>query len=310
MTVASDLDKLAVLRIPELQEIFLDVMQGIVDSAMLNEMVAAIEANDVERLFRASGFTPAALNPIVDSIEQIYQDSAETTAGSFPKRISTPTGPALFRFNMRNPTVEKDLKEKSSELITRLTEEARQNVRSVLEQGVINGDNPKTTALNIVGRVDPVTKQRVGGVIGLTQNQEQWVRNVQRYLEQGDSRYFSLKLRDKRFDSIVQKSFESGQPIASDTIEKIVTRYKASALKFRGESIARTETIQSINRGEFMANMQLVEDGLVQRSAMTKEWDDVGDRKVRVHIVRLPRNTEKEKVSVLMNLSSHLPARA
>lgn len=281
MTVYTSLEQLIALKIPEIQRLFLEVMQDIVDRAILSEMIAAIEANDAERLFKATGFTPAALAPIIDAIEQVYKDSAETTTDGMPKRIRTPTGLAIFRFDMRNPRVENDLKVNSSILITRLTEEARQNVRNALQDGMIKGDNPRTTALNIVGRIDPVTKQRIGGVIGLTENQEMWVRNAERYLKQLDPKYFNLKLRDKRFDSIVQKAIESGKPLSSDDVSKIITRYKAAALKWRGENISRTETIQALNRGEYMANMQLVQEGLIKPEQVTKEWDDVGDSRVR-----------------------------
>jgi hypothetical protein len=281
MAIYSTLEKIEALKIPEVRRIFLEVMQDIVDGAMIDEMIAAIEANDAERLFRATGFTPAALGPILDSIEQIYQDSAETTVAGWPKRIRTPTGLFLFRFDMRNPRVEQDLKTISSKLISAIEEDVRQNVRNALQQGAIDGANPRATALNIVGRIDPVTKKRTGGLVGLTEHQGNWVRNTQRYLEQLDPKYFNLKLRDKRFDSLVQKAIDSGKSIPKDDIERLTTAYKNKALKHRGDAIARTETVQTMNRGEFMANTQAVEQGLIARDAVTKEWDDTGDKKVR-----------------------------
>ncbi len=86
-------------------------------------------------------------------------------------------------------------------------------MRITLERGQLEGNNPRVTALDIVGRIDPVTKKRVGGVIGLTNNQEQWVANGRRYLEQLDSKYFNLELRDKRFDGTVKKAIEAGKPL-------------------------------------------------------------------------------------------------
>lgn len=281
MTIYSSLDQLAALKIPEIQRIFLEVMQDIVDQAILSEMIAAIETNDPERLFRATGFTPAALGPILDAVEKIYQDSAETTVGGWPKRIRTPTGLMMFRFDMRNPKVEEDLRTISSRLIVQLTEDARQNVRNALQQGMIRGDNPRTTALDIIGRIDPATKKRVGGVIGLTENQGGWVRNATRYLEQLDPKYLTLKLRDKRFDSIVQKAIDSKKPLSTEDVSRLTTSYKNRILKYRGDTIARTETIQTLNRAEYMANKQAVSDGLIQQNAVTKEWDDTGDSKER-----------------------------
>lgn len=281
MTIYSSLDKLEVLKIPEVQKIFLEVMQNIVDSAIIDEMILAIETNDIERLLRATGFSAAALTPILDAVEQVYQDSTETVVASWPKIINSPIGPVVFRFDMRNVKVEQDLKTISSNLITKISEGARQSVREILQQGMIRGDNPRATALNIVGRVDPVSKKRIGGVIGLAANQSQWVVTTQRMLEQSDPRYFERVLRDKRFDSIVQKAIDSGKPLSAADVERLTTAYKNKVLKYRGETIARTETIQTISRGEHAAAMQLVDEGLVNHKAIKKEWDDVGDKKVR-----------------------------
>lgn len=281
MTVYNSLDEMVKLKVPEIQRLFIQTMQEIVDTSILDEMIAAIEAGDAERLFKATGFTAAAIGPIIDAIEQVYKDSAQTTVSEMPSPIITPTGPVMFRFDMRNKNAENDIKTNSSTLISQLTDEARNNVRNTLQAGMIAGDSPRTTALNIIGRIDPTTKKRVGGVIGLTSNQEGWVRSVQQYLTDLNPKYFTLELRDKRFDSIVRKAIASGEALSADDISRLVTRYKASALQYRGENIARTETIQSLNRGEYRANMQLVEEGLIKASAITKEWDDVGDRKVR-----------------------------
>jgi hypothetical protein len=281
MTVYPSLDQLEALKIPEIRRIFLEVMQEIVDRAMIDEMIAAIEAGDPERLFRATGFTPAALTPILDAVEQIYQDTAMTTVSDWPARINTPTGPVIFRFDMRRPTVEEELRTISSKLIAELTEGARMNVRNALFDGQVRGDNPRTTALNIVGRIDPVTKQRVGGLIGLTENQGNWVRSTTRYLEQLDPKYLQLELRDRRFDTIVKKAIDNGEKLSSDDVSRITTSYKNKVLKYRGDMIARTETAQTMNKGEFAATAQLLEDGLVSRDAATKEWDDTKDSRER-----------------------------
>lgn len=275
------LEQLELLRIPEVQKAFLEMIQNIVDRAMINEMVDAIEKNDLERLIRATGFNQAALEPLIESIEKVYKESARVTVSAFPERIITPSGPAIFLFDVRNPRVEEDLRITSGALITHLTDEARENIRAALERNMIKGENPRKTALDIVGVIDPKTKKRTGGIIGLTNNQARWVDNGTRYLENLDKRYFKMTLRDKRFDSIVKKAIDSNEPLSSKQVNQLMNAYKNRALRYRGETIARTETIQSINRGEFAANRQLIDSGAVKAKAVTKEWDDTGDGKVR-----------------------------
>lgn len=303
------LDNLIALTIPEIQDIFLSVMQDIVDRAMLDEMIKAIEAGDAEALFKATGFTVAALTPILDAVEQLYQDTGNLTADGLPNRIRTPLGGSIiFRFNMRNPAVEEDLRTYSSALISRLTEEARDNVRIALQRGMIAGDNPRKTALNIVGRVDPVTKKRIGGILGLTTKQEEWVSNAERYLKDLDSKYFNLSLRDKRFDAKVRKSFEAGKPLNEETRQKIVTLYKNRALKFRADAIARTETIQSVNRSTYQTYKQLLAEG-IDKSAITKVWDDVGDGKTRPSHFAMGRTYGKKGIPVDQEFVSPTGAR-
>ena len=274
-------DDLILLSIPELREIFIETMRDIADAAIIDEMVRAIEAGDPAAAFRAAGFTPAALAPILDNIERIYKESGYLTAGGFPRRLSTPTGDIYFRFNVRNPRAEQQLRDHSTQLATRLTDEARENIRITMERGQIAGNNPRKTALDIVGRIDPVTKQRVGGVIGLTKNQELWISNARRDLENLDKRYFTRSLRDKRFDSTVLKAIESGDPLSTTTIDKLITAYKSSALRYRGESISRTEVAQAVNRASHEAHLQAVDEGALKASAVERYWDDVGDTRTR-----------------------------
>jgi hypothetical protein len=281
MATANTINQLIALSIPEIQKIFLEVMQDLVSQAMLDEMVIAIEAQDAEALYRASGFTPAVLGAILDAVEEVFERSASITVQEWPKRIMTPAGPAVFRFNMRNPATEQQLKEFSSQWITRISDEVRENIRTVMQQGVVNGDNPRRIALDIVGRVNPSTKKREGGVVGLASNQVQWVNSARRYLEQNDPRYFDLTLRDKRFDGIVKSAIDANKPLDQETVSKLLTAYKTSALRYRGENIARTEAIQAVNRGEYAAHAQAISEGILDRRQITKEWDDVGDGRVR-----------------------------
>ena len=297
--MASGFDKLYDLYLPEIQRAFLRAMADIVDRAMLDEMIKAIAANDVEALLRASGFTPAALGQILNTIEVAYENSGQAEVNNWPKRIRTPYGVVQPAFNMRNQVIEEDLRKYSSELITNLTNEARESVRMVLEKGMIDGENPRSTALNIVGRVNTVTRKREGGAIGLANNQVRWSFTTKRYLEQLDEKYFTMELRDKRFDGTVRKAIESGKPLNSDTIVKLVTRYNDNALKYRGESIARTETLQSLNRGQDAAIRQAIGEGNITRQQVKKWWNDTGDGRVRIsHRLAGKKYTDKHAIDI------------
>lgn len=281
MTPRQKLDALADLLVPDLRSAFLAGIQDIVDNVLLRQLVEAIERGDVEGAFRSLGYSPAAMRPIVVAIERAFEQGGVLTGETFPTYLNTTNGKAIFRFDPRNSRSEAWLRDVSSQLITRIEDETRINVRNILTVGMEAGRNPRSVALDIVGRVDPATQQRVGGIVGLTVNQERWVTNTRIKLEQLDAAYFDRDLRDKRFDSIVRKAIDAGKPLSVETIDKLTARYKMNALRYRGESIARTEALRSLNFAEWEAVRQAADMGAINQSATKRIWDSAGDGRVR-----------------------------
>lgn len=286
MTPRQKLDSLVDLFAPEIRAAFISAIQDIVDNAILRQVIEAIESGDVERAFRSLGFSPAAMRPLTAALEKAFEQGGVMTGATFPRYLSTPMGKAVFRFDVRNSRAESWLRDRSSELVTRIEDETRVNVRNVLTDGMKAGRNPRSVALDIIGRIDQ-KGARTGGIVGLTGQQEFWVRSARTKLETLDSKYFGLELRDKRFDGTVRKAIESGKPLPSDIVDKLTTRYKANALRYRGETIGRTEAIHALNRSEWEATKQAVETGAVSASAVTRIWDSAGDTRVRWSHMRL-----------------------
>lgn len=296
------LDDLIDLFTPEIRDVFLAAMQDVVDNAIIGDMIDAIEQGDVIAAFQALGFTQAAMLPIIKIVENAFERGGVLTGDKFPKFLRTPSGRAIFRFDVRNSRAEAWLRDHSSQLVTQLTDEARDNVRSVIERGMIAGNNPRSTALDIVGRIDPVTRNRVGGVVGLTRNQELWVANTRRDLNDlnrivsdefgsipisefrkkiENHPYFARELRRKGSDASIIRELTSGKQINADTIDKLVTAYKSNALRYRGEVIARTEAMQALNRSEYEATLQAVDMGALRSNDVKRVWDSAGDNRVR-----------------------------
>lgn len=281
MTPRQRLDDLINLFVPRIRAAFYAAVENVVDNVILNEVIAAIELGDLDRAFRSLGVSPGALRPLTASLENAFEDGGVMMGATFPRHLDTPGAKIAFHFDVRNRRAEDWLRNQSSTLVTRIENEARNNVRSVLEIGMSEGRNPRNVALDIVGRIDPTTGKRVGGVIGLTENQQFWADSARRKLITLDKDYFTMELRDKRFDRTVAKAIESGKPLPVETVDKLISRYRVNALKFRGDTIARTEAIQSLNRSEWEATKQAVETGAIKESAVQREWDDTGDRRTR-----------------------------
>lgn len=281
MTPQQKLDALIDLFTPEIKAAFTAAIQDVVDNTVLSQVIAAIESGDAVAAFQALGFSAAAMRPISAAIEKAFETGGVMTGQTFPKYLNTASGRGVFRFDVRNSRAEAWLRNQSSTLITRLTDDAMVTVRNTLTVGMQDGRNPRNVALDIVGRLDPATGHRSGGVVGLAQNQEYWVRSAQTKLQQLDNSYFNLALRDKRFDGTVANAIANNTALPSDTVDKLVARYKDNALQFRGETIGRTEAMQALNASEYEATNQAVDMGAVAAKNVKREWDSAGDARVR-----------------------------
>ena len=258
---------------PQIAQAFREAIQTIVDDVVLKEVIAALEANDVDRAFRTLGITEPVYNPLIAAIQTVFGQGGQAALLLMPARIPAGDGVTMVpRFNMRDKRAEEWLSHESSSLIVNITGDARTAVQAALQQGLAEGRNPRNTALDLVGRIDPQTGRRTGGTIGLGEREQQWAMNARQRLLSLDAGYLEMGLRDKRFDKIVTKAIESGKSLPVDTVDKLVARYRDNALKFRGEQIGRTETLAALNKSEWLSIVQTAETTGFPASEIEKEW--------------------------------------
>lgn len=262
--------------------------------AQVNRLIAAIETGDIDAIMLAAGIRDGMYSPFTESIRSAYLESGIfILAADVPKRFAV-------EFDINNPRAESWLRNNSSQLITgHLMPEQRAAIQVMLQDGMIKGKNPRTTALDIVGRIGP-TGRRTGGVIGLTEQQAQYVVNMRNvltnpegvgirhfktdpitgkrtavrafWIDQNGELQSSYKLRDRRFDSMIKRAIKEGKPVPKKTLEKAIARYEDRMLKHRGDTIGRTEVLQSLNEASDEAMRQVVDEGLAPRQAITKIW--------------------------------------
>src|SRR5690606_6134093 len=173
--------------------------------------------------------------------------------------------------------------EHSSTLITRIVDDQRAAVRQALTEGMVDGRNPRSVALDIVGRVNRATGRREGGIIGLTAQQERFVASARRELSDPAimEHYFTRTRRDRLFDSMVLKAIREEKPLDRATIDRIVGRYSDRLLELRGETIARTEAMASLHASQMEAYRQAIDTGAVARQDVRRVWVSTRDNRVR-----------------------------
>lgn len=264
---------------PRMRAAFLQAVTSITTTVDIVALTALIEAGDVLGAMAAVGADTAHFSALALTQTSLFNEGGMALA----RAASRATFQVLF--DVRAPRAEQWIRQRSSTLIQEITADQRTTIRNHLEAGIRAGENPRTTALDLVGRIDPRTKQRVGGVIGLHSTQEEWLRTYSADLASSEpARLKALLqrgLRDKRFDATVLKAIRDGTPIPAETQAKMRAAYANRALKYRADNIARTETIRSLGQAQTEMWQQNIDRGKVDVALLTRFWVTAGDARVR-----------------------------
>lgn len=271
-------------------EAFRAAVADLRNAADLQRIVSALTAGNINGAIEAMHLSPAAYNDLVETIREAYMAGGAGAVSTMPVIRSADGATAVVRFDGRNPRAEAWLRDHSSTLVTRIVGDQREAVREALAGAMARGANPKTAALDIVGRIDRISGQREGGILGLTGQQAGYVDTARQELASGDPaalrHYLTRTRRDKRFDRTVQKAIAAEAPVPAETINRAVVQYKNRLLVLRGETIGLTEALTSLQSAKQEAYLQAVEQGGLSPSAVRRTWRDAGDGRVR-HTHRL-----------------------
>jgi uncharacterized protein YdbL (DUF1318 family) len=284
-TLNAEIEALIAKFEPRLRDAFLAAMRDIAANADVTAVAEALRRRDIEGALAALHIDPAAFAPLIEAERQAFAAAGQLAVDRLPA-LSAPDGRrVVVRFDMRSPWAEQWLQTASSQMVTAIVEDQRTAVRETLMAGQAEGLNPRTVALDIVGRINPATKQREGGILALTAAQAGYVRNASAELLSGDPermrRYLGRQRRDRRFDRTVEKAIREGRPVDRATVTKITERYSAKLLALRGETIARTEMMAALNSAREASYRQIIASGAASASEVTKVWRSAGDDRVR-----------------------------
>lgn len=278
-TEKADIESLTEKWEPRMRAAFLDAIASITTTVDIAFLTRLIEANDIVGALAAIGVDTAHFSALA-----LTQTAAFNEGGMALARSASRADFNLL-FDVRNTRAETWIRQRSSTLIQSITTDQRVAIRNALEAGMQAGTNPRTTALDLVGRIDPRTRQRTGGVIGLHSTQEEWLRTYSADLASSDpaalKRLLERGLRDKRFDSAVLRALRDGTGISAETQAKMRATYANKALKWRADNIARTETIQSLGAAQTEMWQQAIDDNKVEVDLLTRYWITAGDWRVR-----------------------------
>lgn len=270
---------------PGLRREFLAAVDDLRSNASVSAVVARLEAGDIEGALRALNIDRAAFSAFEEELRAVYIEGGRATADTLPPVPAAAGGELVLRFDVRNPRAERIIAEHSADLITRTTEDMREAARQALLEGQIAGRNPRSTALDIVGRINRATGRREGGILGLTAQQERYVSAARAELLSGDPEalrnYLTRARRDRRFDRQVLAAIRNERALDPATVSRMTGRYSDRLLQLRGETVARTETLTGLNMGANEAAEQMIERSALPRQSVRKVWIATRDDRTR-----------------------------
>lgn len=266
---------------PILQKAFIDSIAEIKNQAQIEQIAKAIENGSLEAALKAAGVDPVLFRPLDKALQNAFEAGGNIAVSGFPDVGKPGELKTIFKFDVRNPDAEQWLRDYSSSLVTDIVDDQRAMIQQVMARGLAAGDNPRTTALDLVGRIGSDGK-RTGGLIGLTSSQAEWVQNYADALaSDAPTDALNYNLRDRRFDSAVQRAMDNELALSADQIDAMTTSYTNRALKFRAESIARTESMAALHEAQQQAIQQAVDSGGVSEENITMIWRATNDKRTR-----------------------------
>lgn len=168
------------------------------------------------------------------------------------------------------------------ELIQAFSNEQRDLVRSLVMEAFARGTNPRDVGRQLVN-----LSRDIHQGIGLTPKQAAAVSSYRDALERAhnarsqETDALTRELRDGRSDRSVQRAIRTGEPLSKEQIDRMVDRYRENYVRFRAETIARTEALRAAHEGVEEAVQQVLDSGNIDEQYVTRTWNTAGDERVR-----------------------------
>lgn len=212
-----------------------------------------------------------------------------------PPTLTAPGGGRIeFRFDMTNPRAEQKIRTEAAARVAGYVEEQIETARRVIADGFARGEGPQNIATDIAGRINPISKRREGGIIGLSDPQAGYVESMRARLLSDDPEEMmkvlgrfgddgewiegtGLTLRDRRFDAQIKRAIRDvaagkRNPLTRAKVDEMTARYSDRLLARRAEDIARTETASGVEMARAEATKQALNRAGLPGEAVTKGW--------------------------------------
>ncbi len=235
-----------------------------------------IAANDIQSVINI--FDPY-IDRFGNGLSQAFLDVATTESGMLASkmRVHAPrvkkakvSGQVGISFDPTDARIVQAMSRNKLDFVTDFSRKQKQSTRTALTQGISEG-------LGAEGLADKFKSS-----IGLTDDQMAQVQSYQYALETGSRDALDRQLRDRRFDSVIERAIDENDVLTADQIERMVGRYTENYIQLRAETIARTETLGIVEEARDEAFRQAIDQTDVAGEGLAaKEWATTIDGRER-----------------------------
>ena len=209
---------------PELRRQFLAAFETLAKLIPLNTLTELIETEAFDAIETIiTGLKLPDPKPIQDALQTAAVQTGKYTATGFD-----------MSFTLDNPAVVQWVEKYTGDLITGITTETKNAVRSIVREGFIEGIPPRTQA------------RQIRRIVGLTERDAGTV------------------------DRFLRGQLDAGIP--TKRAETMADKMAKRLLKRRAENIARTEGIRAANRGQYVAWQDAADAGLIDTTRTRVVW--------------------------------------
>jgi hypothetical protein len=210
---------------PELQAALLRAFRIIRESMTEQQFAQLVAFGHADRLI-AAALNEAVMDVAFRDVRRRIRMGIDTNVQYFARDLpkgGKVNGQIVIGFDILSPKTIEGIRTLETKVVQTLADDTRAVVKTVVEQGLRDGANPRAIA------------RELRASIGLAPNQEAAVRNFRRMLEAGDREALTRALRDRRFDRTLDRLL-GGDGLSPESIDRQVDAYRKRMVAFNAET--------------------------------------------------------------------------
>lgn len=263
---------------PDVARAILRAFQTLRDGLSDSELTRLVSSGQVERIFDSmlsQARFDAAMQPVRDRMRKGIVEGVKY----FQRDIVKPKS-VTIAFDSLNPDAITGIRQIETRVITTMEDGVRESVRAFVENGLRDGRAASSVA------------KEIRSVVGLAPNQERAVASFRTLLEGGNREALQRALRDKRFDTTLDRVLgKNGEGLSADQVEKMVDAYRRRSIAMNANTIARTASGDAVKLGQHYSIQSAVERGIYDGDRLQKTWVGVMDSRERPEHVAMEGET-------------------